>query len=46
MKRKAEKTLQIRDLNVKVTFEVEGKKKERVPLTEEEMKGKIINVYT
>lgn len=44
MKVKLERTLQIRDLNVKVTFEMEGDKKSRLPLTDEEMKGKMINI--
>lgn len=44
MKVKSEKTLQIQDLTVKVIFEVEGERKYRTLLTDEELKGKMIDL--
>jgi hypothetical protein len=44
MKRVYVKDIKIRDLDLRVTFKVKGDKKDQLPPTDEELKGKLVDV--
>ena len=44
MERTYIKDIRIRDLDLEVTFKVKGEKKDRPPITDEELKGKLVDI--